>query len=112
MDIEDFARSLKHLIESATTNTKIAVVTAAGTTAGGGITALQWIPDDIGKLASLAGAGLSLVLIYTHLRRSSVENKKMELELEILRTKEEERRQRVATRHVQGLEVRRRDDFH
>lgn len=72
--------------------------TAAGvsavTTATGISSILEWIPDDIGKLATLVGIVLSLVLIFVHLingysehKRIELENEKMKLEIEKLKIK-------------------------
>lgn len=44
---------------------------------------LDWIPDDIGKLAALVGIVLSLVLICSHLQNV----KKLKLEIELLKRK-------------------------
>ena len=90
-----------------------AVVSTMTTTTGLG-TVLDWIPSDIGKLATLVGILLSLTLIYVHLsrirmekRRELVEIERDRLELAVLREKEAERLERAAQRHAP---LRRCDD--
>lgn len=61
---------------------KIAVVVSGGTIGTGASTWLDVIPDDIGKLATLAGFCLSAVLIYNHVRRGSLERDKLRLEID------------------------------
>lgn len=71
---------------------KVAGATAAATTGTGLATILEMIPNDIGKLATLVGIILSIVLIYTHWRKGRIEYKKIQLEIAILEGKEEDRR--------------------
>ena len=92
---------INHLV----TDVKTAAVVAATTTGTGLGTILDLIPDSIGKLATLVGIFLSLTLLYTHLRRSSNDSKIKNLEFEILRQKEKERRQAVADRMSKGKAV-------
>lgn len=54
-------------------NAKAASAVAAGTTGTGISTILEIIPADIGKIATLVGICLSLILIYTHLRKHRIE---------------------------------------
>ncbi len=72
------------LIESLTVNTKTAFAVAGATTATGVGSLLDWIPDDIGKAATLIGIILSLVLIFTHTVRMYLEYRKYTVELDIL----------------------------
>ena len=72
----------------AAANPKIAAAVSLVTTSTGVSTWLSWIPDDIGKLATLVGIALSVVLIYTHLRKGRAEYQKLQLEIEILREKQ------------------------
>ena len=67
----------------------VAVATGVATwTAGIGIgTILEWIPNDIGKLATLVGIVLSTVLIFTHLRKGRAEYNKIQLEIKLLEEK-------------------------
>lgn len=83
--------SVKDLFESIKTGFAV-----SGTTIGTGLgTILDWIPNDIGKLGVLIGAGLSLVLIRKHLRsgkvgyeKTKLENEKLRLEIEAMRNKD------------------------
>ncbi len=68
-------------------NTKIAATVATGTTASGLSSLLEIIPDDIGKLATVVGIALSLVLIYFHIRKGRLEKRKLELEVRELERK-------------------------
>ena len=86
--------SLKNYIQELAQDIKVALGVGTATTSTGTATVLDWIPNDIGKLASLVGIALSVVLIYTHFRRSrltDIEYKKTLLEIEILKAKEAER---------------------
>ena len=64
---------------------KVSGAVATGTTASGGATWLEWIPGEIGKLATLIGAVLSLVLIVYWIQRIITDHKRDKLELEKLR---------------------------
>ena len=75
---------------------KMASMVSAGTTTLGMGVIFEWIPNDIGKLASLVGVVLSVVLIYVHLRRTNIENKKSKIELELL----EEKKRRITNNDV------------
>lgn len=75
-------------------NPKTGAAVATGTTATGLGTILDFIPDDIGKLATLVGIILSSLLIYAHyhktrafIRHDKFEQEKERLELEALRRK-------------------------
>lgn len=91
-------------------NPKVAAVVSAATAWTGFGTVMDWIPDDIGKLATVVGILLSLVLIYTHLRRGRIEYAKTQLEIEILKEKEAERLEAAARRKMSGHPVRRAED--
>ncbi len=60
---------------------KTAVVVATGTTGAGVSSWLELIPNDIGKLATIAGIILSIVLIYSHIGKGRLERRKLELEI-------------------------------
>lgn len=64
-------------------NTKAAVIVSAGTTGSGLGTILDLIPDGIGKLATLIGIALSIVLIRVHLANL----RKIKAEAEVYRLK-------------------------
>lgn len=74
-----------------TQNVKVAAVTSGMTVTTGMGTILDFIPDDIGKLATLIGATLSIVLIRTHWRKGQIEYDKAHYELETLKRREAER---------------------
>lgn len=80
--------TLRDIVDQLSTSPKIALAVSTATAGTGGGTVIDLIPDDIGKLASLVGIILSVVLIYTHLRRGPAEYKKAQLELKILKQKE------------------------
>ncbi len=83
--------SVKEVFQGVISNPKIASSVSAATTTTGLGTILEWVPNDIGKLATLVGIMLSLVLIYTHLRRGQIEYQKTKLEMTILMQREAER---------------------
>lgn len=72
-------------IQQISQSAKVAVATSAGTAGTGTLTWLEWIPSDIGKLATLIGLALSTVLIYTHIKKYKREEEKHKLEIEILK---------------------------
>ena len=83
--------SVKDGLTELANNPKVASGVSAITTTSGISTYLDWIPNDIGKLATLVGIALSIVLIFTHLRKGSIEYRKTKLEILILKEKERER---------------------
>ena len=88
-----------------------AAAAVAVTTAGTSVSqVLEWIPDDIGKLGTLVGIVLSTVLIYSHLRRTSVTCRKTNIEIEILEKYEAERKETAHRRIRLGKPVRRKDE--
>lgn len=88
-------------------NPKIAATVSAITTGTGSGMMLNWIPDDIGKLSSLIGIILAIILIRVHW----VTLKKSQLELEIMKRKEIERKEAVNQRKEKGKPLRREDDY-
>lgn len=74
-----------------------AVGTAAGTIASGFASFVGLIPDDIGKLVSLIGGMLSIVMI-NYWRKNSmkldIENKILQLQFEEAQHKAEQRRRK------------------
>lgn len=75
-------------------NVKAGVIVSTTTTGSGMGVVLDLIPDDIGKLATVVGIFLSLVLIYNHLRKGHIERRnknvefmKAQLEIELLKNR-------------------------
>ena len=89
---------------------KVAWITVTGTIGSGLGTILEMIPNEIGKLGTLAGMILSSVLIYTHFRKGRIEYKKTQLEILILTEKEAQRIESAKRRKDVGLPANRRDD--
>jgi len=57
----------------------------SGTTVTSGLaTWLDMVPNEIGKLATLVGTVLSLVMIYVYIQKNSREAKESSVQLEIL----------------------------
>lgn len=107
--------SLNHnadgVLTSVLQSPKAAAIVSTSTVSSGIADILGIIPDDIGKLATLVGIVLSVVLIYTHLRKGSAEYQKIQLEIDIMRSKDEARKKQATQRINNGLPVRRGDDF-
>lgn len=101
---------LKQFANELAQNDKIAATVAAATTGSGTATMFEWIPADVGKLATVAGILLSIVLIYTHWRKGRIEYRKIKMEIDVLAEKERERLERAQRRREQGEPVRRADD--
>lgn len=66
---------------------KAAAGTSAATTGSGVATWLEWIPSDIGKLATVIGISLSLVLIFTHLKKHKRDEEQHKAQMKYLRNK-------------------------
>lgn len=86
--------SITQFATNASQNVKLAASTSLATATTGTITWLEWIPSDIGKLATLIGIALSTILIYTHIKKAQrdkelhiIEMAKKQLELEQLRAR-------------------------
>lgn len=87
-------------------NPKLASGVSIATTGTGVGTILDLIPTDIGKLATVVGIVLSMVLIYTHL----LTVRKTRVEIRLLEQKEAERAAQALARRDAGQPVRRSDD--
>lgn len=72
---------------------KTAVSVAIATCGSGVATFLEMIPTDIGKVATLMGVVLSIVLIYTHLKKSRLMEEKHKLEMELLHKQIKDRKE-------------------
>lgn len=82
------------LLSDAGQSPKVAASVSTATAGSGVATFLNLIPAEVGKLATLVGIALSLVLIITHLVKAYRDGKKHKLEMEILkRTLEGTRKQ-------------------
>lgn len=67
---------------------KIAIVTSGMTTLGGISHIIELIPDTLlSKITLMTGICLSIVLIYTHLRKGNAELEKLRLESALLTRK-------------------------
>jgi hypothetical protein len=64
------------------TDVKTAWATTVATLGTGTATIVEWIPDGIGKLGTLVGIALSIVLIYTHVRGAFTSHRKSKLDIE------------------------------
>lgn len=76
---------LKSIAEEIIQSPKAGHVVAMTTTTTGVGTILDLIPDDIGKLATLCGIVLTVVLVYVHIQRWRLDKEKDELEKQLLR---------------------------
>jgi len=74
-------------IDTLLNDIKVAISVAIATCSSGLATILEWVPTDIGKLATLVGILLSIVLIITHIRKSRQDNEKHKAEMKILNKK-------------------------
>ena len=61
---------------------KIAAAVAGVTTGSGILTVLEWIPQNIGSIASMVGIILSSVMIYVHLKQHFLKMKLLQKELD------------------------------
>lgn len=77
---------MREEIEQIIQSPKLAASVSAMTTTAGAGTVFDYIPDDIGKLATLIGIILSVILIRVHLAAL----KKIQLELKALQEKHKE----------------------
>lgn len=98
--------SVKEGLQQLAQSPKIAASVSAVTTGTGAGTILEYIPDDIGKLATLIGIILSVILIRVHL----VSLKKAQIELKMMKEKEAERCEVTTQRKESGQPLRRGED--
>lgn len=75
------------------TDPKVGYIVGTSTTTSGLGTWLDLIPNDIGKLATLVGILLSMVLIVMHLRKMVLDARESRLREELLRAQIEQVRQ-------------------
>jgi len=81
--------NVKEIAHEIINSPKVATIVVGSTAGTGAGSILDWIPDDIGKLAVLISIILSMVLIPVHL----VKLKKERLELKILKQKSANQRE-------------------
>jgi hypothetical protein len=93
----------KEIIHQLVESPKVAAIVSAATTTTGAGTIFDIIPDDIGKLATLVGIILTIILIRVHLL--SLEKTKMEVE-----KMRNDRIQAAIERKTKGEPVRRVSD--
>lgn len=68
------------------TDGRLAAGVSTGTTGTGLVTWLDLIPNEIGKLATLVGICLTLVLIVVHVRKMHSDSREARLREELLQT--------------------------
>lgn len=90
---------------------KIAGSVGASTAALGASSWLDLIPDDIGKVATLVGIALSLVYIFTTVRKHRAEFRNLQLQNDSLELENAAKRLEIARRKERGLPARRSEDF-
>lgn len=83
--------SITRYFGEAASSVKVAASASLATAGTGTATWLEWIPSDIGKLGTVIGVILSLILIYAHVKKlqrdkelHAIEMAKKTLELEML----------------------------
>ena len=99
-------QSIEQAVANVAENTKVAASISTVTTAAGLGTVLNYIPDVLGSVATMAGILLSWFLI----RKVRMETRKIKLEMEVLRSRERTRRDEVEHRVEEGKPVRREGD--
>jgi hypothetical protein len=75
---------VKELLVETIQNPKVGYSVSAATTASG-LGFLSWIPNDIGKLATVIGIVLSVVLIISHIRKMAADRERHNLEIKKLK---------------------------
>lgn len=101
---------LRQIATELAQNDKVAASVAAATASSGAATWFDWIPGDVGKVATVVGIVLSIVLIYTHWRKGRAEHRKIMMEIDVLAEREYERLERAKRRRAESLPTRREDD--
>jgi hypothetical protein len=96
----------KAITEELMANPKVATAISAGTISSGLGTFLDLIPSDIGKLATLLGVVLTVILIRSHW----LNIKKLSLEMDIMKAKERDRQDAIKKRMNNDEPIRRKDD--
>lgn len=99
-------QSIEQHVQSVVENTKVAASISTATTAAGLGTVLNYLPDVLGSVATMAGILLSWFLI----RKVRMETKKIKLEMEVLRGRERTRSDEIDHRVEAGEPLRRECD--
>lgn len=102
--------SKAEVLSQIATSPKAGASVAASTTAVGVSSWVDLIPDDIGKVATLVGICLSLVYIYTTVRKHRAEFKNIQLQNAALQMDNDLKRLEIERRKASGLPARRRED--
>lgn len=82
-------------IKTAAADPRIGQGVAVATASTGFGVMLEWIPQNAGTLAALAGFTLSVVLIILHVVRGRLELKKLALEISIIQEEADRLKQNV-----------------
>ena len=69
-------------VNAAIQSPKTALTVSTATTGSGVLTVLEWIPQNIGSVASMVGIILSSVMIFIHLKQHFLKMRIMQKELE------------------------------
>ncbi len=79
--------SITKQLTSLTSSARSATIVSAVTTGSGLAMVLEMIPNDIGKLATVTGIVLSIILIFNHIRKGNIEYLNIKLENKLLNMK-------------------------
>lgn len=72
--------SKEEVVQEVLTNPQVAAVTAGTGLATGFATVMAWLPPVIGLLGSMLAAGLTAVLIWSHIQKTRAEIRRSESE--------------------------------
>lgn len=76
--------SIVQFVSDVSQSPKVAAVVSGATTSSGIATVLNWIPSDVGKLATAIGIVLSITLIATHVVKFIRDSEKHKIEMLLL----------------------------
>ena len=99
-------QNIEQHVQSVVENTKVVGTVSTVTTAAGLGTVLNYLPDVLGSVATMAGIMLSWFLI----RKVRMETRKIKLEMDVLRDREQARQDEIETRVESGEPCRREGD--
>lgn len=83
--------SVKEAINQLSCNPKIGTAIATSTVGTGISSWLDLIPDDIGKLATVVGIVLSVILIYANILKIGAEKERLRMERDMFEAKLKEK---------------------